>query len=242
MIFNIALRELRSLFLSPLAWAILAIMQFVLALIFFGLIESFEKYQAQLVAMNSPWGVTDLVINDFFITLRLIFIAICPLLTMHMLSQERNSGSLNLLLSSPISMTEIVLGKYLGVVLFFSCLIIIVCIMPLTLLTGTQLDLGKIFSGILSLFFISAAFCSLGLYMSSLTKNPVFAAISSFGILVLLAIMNSNEAFKYLSTLHHHTPMIKGIMNSSNIAYYLLFIIFFIGLSIRQLDNQRLQN
>ncbi|MCW9013857.1 MAG: ABC transporter permease [Gammaproteobacteria bacterium] len=242
MMFHIALRELRSLFFSPLAWSILAVMQFILALIFLALIESFENHQAQLIAMNAPWGVTDLIVNDLFMYCRLIFIAICPLLTMHILSEERNSGSLNLLLSSPVSMTEIVLGKYLGILIFFFCLVLLIALMPLSLLMGTDLDLQKLSAGIISLLLLSAAFCSLGLYMSSLTRNQIIAAISSLGLLILFAIMNSNESFKYFSTLYHHTPMLKGIMNSSDIIYYVLFIIFFISLSIRQMDNQRLQS
>ena len=242
MILHIALRELRSLFYSPLAWSIFAIVQFILALIFLALIESFETHQAQLIAMNAPWGVTDLVVNDLFLYTRIIFIAICPLLTMHIISEEKNSGSLKLLQSSPVSMTEIILGKYLGVVLFFVCLILSISLMPLSLLIGTDIDMGKLSAGILGLLFLSAAFCALGLFMSSLTRSQIIAAISTSGLLILFAIMNNNEGFKYLSTFYHHTPMLKGIINSSDIIYYLLFICFFIVLSIRHMDNQRLQN
>ena len=242
MIFHIALRELRSLFASPLAWSILAVIQFILALIFLALIESFENHQAQLIAMDAPWGVTDLVVNDLFMYTRLLLIAVCPLLTMHILSEERQSGSLNLLLSSPVSMTEIILGKYLGSLLFFLCIILLVSLMPLSLLAGTDLDLGKLAAGVLGLVLLSASFCSLGLYMSSLTRSQIIAAISSFGVLTLLALMNSNESFKYFSTLYHHTPMLKGIINSANVIYFLLFTFFFISLSIRQMDNQRLQS
>lgn len=241
MIFHIAARELRSFFYSPLAWSIFAVLHFILALIFLSLIESFESHQAQLIAMNAPWGVTDLVINDLFIYTRLILLVICPLLTMHLFSEEKKTGSFNLLLSSPINMTQIVLGKYLGVLGFFSLLILSISLMPLSLLSATQLDLAKIASGLFGLLLLSAAFCALGLYMSSLTQNSLIAAMSSFGLLLFFAILNNNPAFQAMSTFYHHTPLLKGIINSSSLVYFILFIVYFITLSIRHLDNERLQ-
>lgn len=241
MILHIAARELRSLFYSPLAWSLFAVIHIVLALIFLSLVESYELHQPQLIAMNAPWGVTDLVVNDLFIYTRLLLLVICPLLTMQLLSEEKKSGSFKLLLASPASMTQIVLGKYLGVMGFFIILLLSICLMPLSLLLGTSLDLSKIASALTGLLLLSGAFCALGLYMSSLTQNALIAAASSFGLLLLFAIINNNPAFQLMSTFYHNTPMLKGIINSSNIIYFILFIIYFLILSIRHLDTERLR-
>lgn len=249
MILQIALRELRSLFLSPLAWVILGILQILLAWKFLGFIEMFFSLQADLIKIKNAPGVTDLVVAPLFDFSKLLLLIICPLITMRLLSEEKQNGSLKLLLSSPVSMSEIVLGKYLGALLFFVIVIFIIALMPLSLMFSTELDMGKLASGMLSQFLNVSAFVALGLYMSSLSKQPVTAAAGTFGLLILFWIINiagsSNSDgtgfFNYLSMTHHSIQMLRGIVYSSDIAYFLLFSLGFILLSIRQLDAQRLQ-
>jgi ABC-2 type transport system permease protein len=114
---------------------------------------------------------------------------------------------------------------------------------------GTQLDYAKLFTGAFALFIMLAAFSSAGLYMSSLTENPLIAAISTFGVLLLLWMININSAstsgganiLSYLSLHAHFSTMLRGILNTRDIAYYLLFISGFVVLTIRQLETQRLQ-
>lgn len=247
MILHIAIRELRSLFLSPLGWSILAVMQFILAWIFFAHIDAFFALQAQLSAMEGAPGVTDLVVAPMFSSASILLLMICPLLTMRLIAEEKRSGTLNLLLSSPISMTEIILGKYLGILFFLSILLIQMTLMPLSLFWGTDLDSGKLLAGVLGQFLLLASFAAAGLYISTLTSNPVVAAVSTFGLLIMLWIMdaaasgNEDSVFAYLSIIRHNTPMLRGIIRSVDLVYYLLFILSFIILSIRQLDTQRLQ-
>lgn len=248
MIWSIAWREFRNLFLSPLAWTLLAVMQFILAWLFFGQIDVYFSLQPQLITLEGAPGVTDLVAAPLFSSASLLLLMICPLLTMRLISDERRQGTLSLLLAAPVSMTEIVLGKYLGIVIFLALLVIQLSLMPLSLLMATDLDLGKLAAAMLGQLLLLAAFAAAGLYFSTLTRNPMVAAISTFGLLIMLWILDSaasaqpGEAtvFSYLSIIQHNTPMLRGIVNSVDIAYYVLFIASFIILSIRQLDNQRL--
>jgi len=250
MIFQIALRELRSLFLSPLAWIILGVIQGIMAWKFLGFIDYFFEIQADLIKIKDAPGVTDLVIAPLFDFSKILLLIICPLITMRLLSEERQSGSLKLLLSSPVSMTEIILGKYLGACSFFIIVILIIAIMPLSLLTSTDLDLGKIAAGMLGQLLTIAAFVSLGLYMSSLSDQPVNAAVGTFGLLILFFIINiagnatteGNNFFNYISITHHSIQMLRGIVNTADIAYFILFSLGFLLLSIRQLDSQRIQS
>ena len=249
MILTIALRELRSLFLSPLAWAILAIIQFILAWRFFVQVDFFFSIQQQLVLVENAPGATDLIVAPLFEFASIILLLICPLLSMRLLSEEKRSGTLKLLFSSPLSMTDIVLGKYLGVLLFLILCVLMISLMPLSLSIGTTLDYGKFFSGMLGLILLLAAFVAAGLFLSSLTSYPSIAAVSTFGLLIMLMIIdsagNNSESgspfFSYLSLTGHLTPMLRGIVNSSDIAYYLLFMFSFLVLTIRQLDAQRMQ-
>ena len=246
MITSIALRELRSMFLSPLAWTVLAVIQLVLAWSFFTQIDFFFNIQSQLATLPNAPGVTDLVVMPTFEVASIILLMVTPLLTMRLISEERRNGSIALLLSSPISMTEIVLGKFTGIVLFMLIFITMISLMPLSLLMGTELDLGKLAAGMFALMLLLSAFSAAGLYLSSLTSNPVVAAISSFGLLLLLWIINSNtgdasNTLDQLSLLGHFAPMLRGLIDTADIAYFVLFIATFLLLTIRQLDSQRLQ-
>ena len=246
MIFSIALRELRSMFLSPLAWTVLAVTQLVLAWSFFTQIDFFFGIQSQLATVPNAPGVTDLVVMPTFEIASIILLMVTPLLTMRLISEERRNGSIALLLSSPLSMTQIVLGKFIGIVLFMLIFIIMLSLMPLSLLMGTELDLGKLAAGVFALMLLLSAFSAAGLYLSSLTNNPVVAAISSFGLLLLLWIISSNagdasNTLSQLSLLSHFTPMLRGLINTADVAYFVLFIATFLLLTIRQMDSQRLQ-
>jgi len=246
MIISIALRELRSMFLSPLAWTVLAVIQLLLAWSFFTQVDFFFNIQSQLATLPNAPGVTDLVVMPTFEVASIILLMVTPLLTMRLISEERRNGSIALLLSSPISMTEIVLGKFTGIVLFMLIFITMISLMPLSLLMGTELDLGKLAAGMFALMLLLSAFSAAGLYLSSLTSNPVVAAISSFGLLLLLWIINSNtgdasNTLDQLSLLDHFAPMLRGLIDTADIAYFVLFIATFLLLTIRQLDSQRLQ-
>ena len=246
MIISIALRELRSMFLSPLAWTVLAVTQLILAWSFFSQIDFFFGIQPQLATIPNAPGVTDLVVMPTYEIASIILLMITPLLTMRLISEEKRNGSITLLLSSPVSMTEIVLGKFIGIVLFMIIFVIMISLMPLSLLLGTELDLGKLAAGMFALMLLLSAFSSAGLFLSSLTANPVVAAISSFGLLLLLWIISNNAgdntaALTQLSLLSHFAPMLRGLINTADIAYFVLFISTFLLLTIRQLDSQRLQ-
>ena len=248
MILNIALRELRSMFLSPLAWTVLAVSQLILCWIFFAQIDVFFSIQKELTTLPNAPGVTDLVVAPLLEIASVMLLMISPLLTMRLISEERRNGTLTLLLSSPISISEIVLGKFLGITLFYLILVAMISLMPLSLIMGTELDLGKLASGLLGLLLLLCAFAAAGLFLSSLTENPVVAAISTFGLLLLLWMMDRSSVdndtgniFDYLSLTHHIAPLLRGMVNTVDLAYFALFITTFLLLTIRHMDAERLQ-
>jgi len=249
MILTIALRELRSLFQTPLAWIILAMTQIILSLIFFFHIDKFLELMPTLKAANSSLGVTDIIIFPLLDWVSTLMLIVTPFITMRLISAERSNGTMSLLLSAPVSNTEIIIGKYIGILLFMLIFLFMVSLMPLSLLTGSDLDLGKISTGFLGLTLLLAAYASAGLFFSSLTSSPIISAISTFGFLFLLLILKlitsgsseSNNALAYLSTASHLAPFFRGIVNSKDVIYFLLFISTFILLSIKQMDSRRLQ-
>jgi len=248
MIFTIAARELRSLFLSPLAWVVLAVVQAIHAWLFLGLVEYFTRIQPQLAGIPGAPGVTDQVAAPLFNTAGVVMLLVVPLLTMRLVAEERRARTLSLLLSAPASMSEIVLGKYFGLLGFLLLMVLLTAAMPLSLSAGTSLDLGMLAAEVLGLALLVAAFAAAGLFLSTLTAQPVVAAISTFGLLLLLWIIDNSgqggdrfsSLFAYLSLLRHQQALLQGMVDSSDVLYYLLFIAAFLGLSVRRLDAERL--
>jgi ABC-2 type transport system permease protein len=248
MILTIAKREISSLFLSPLAWIILAVVQVLLGYMFLAQIDNFFLLQPQLLQLENVPGVTDIVIAPLFSLAAIILLMIMPLITMRSIAEEKGNKTLTLLISSPISMTEIVLGKFLGLFFFVFILVSLLMLMPLSLFIGTAIDAGKLLSIYISMLLLLSSFAAIGLYLSSLTENQTIAAVGTFGALLMLWIIdwigeslpNNQGVVSYLSPLQHHQTMLEGVFNTADVAYYLIFIIVFLVLTIRQLDRERL--
>lgn len=249
-VFHIAARELRGLFLSPLAWAILAVVQLILGYMFVAQLDAYLMLQGQLAGAPEAPGVTEIIVAPIYGNAAIVLLLVIPLLTMRLISEERRSQTISLLFSAPLSMSEIVIGKFLGILGFLFIMVAMLSLMPLSLLAGGSLDLGMFAAGALGLLLLLASFAAIGLYMSSLTAQPAVAAVTTFGALLLLWILDwmgkggeqSSEVFGYLSMLRHYESLIKGMFDTSDVIYYLLFILGFIVLSIRRLDADRLQH
>jgi ABC-2 type transport system permease protein len=249
MIFAIASREFRSLFLSPLAWTILAVLQFILAFLFLTQVETFTALQPKLAGIEGAPGLTDIIVAPLFGNAGIILLLVTPLLTMRLICEERRNKTMALLLSAPVSNIDIILGKYLGILGLMSLMIALMTLMPLSLLSGGELDLGKLFANMLALLLLVAAFTATGLFMSCIAGHPTVAAMGTFGILLLLWILDwttgmkdqRSELFEYLSILRHFQNIQSGLISSVDVSYFFLFITGFILLSIRSLDNDRLQ-
>ncbi len=239
MIGTIAMRELRSLFLSPLAWIVLAVMNMV-----FGIV--FDIAIAAYMEDPLPDGATASIVPGLYELAMVLLFFIVPLITMRLFSEERRNQSLALLLSAPVSMTEIVLGKFLGVVVYLLIMVIILTLMPLSLMLGTSLDTGLLFANLAGLIMILASFTAIGLFMSTLTQLPSLAAIMSFGALFLLWLLKlpaywfGENAFTYLSIASHYESTLKGVINSADVIYYIVITALFLTFSIRRLEADRL--
>lgn len=252
MVLTLALRELRTLFLSPMAWSILAISQLILAFIFLALVEGYILIQPQLMLLENAPGITERIVAPLYGAAAWLLMMVVPLLTMRIISEERRNHSLTLLLSAPISMTVIIVGKYLGVLLFLFLMTLMLSIMPLSLLLAGQLDNGHFAAVVIALLLLIASFAALGLYLSTLTVQPTVAAIGTYGALLLLWIIDvgtnsvanveASGLLTYLSMLRHFDALARGVFSSADIAYFVLFSTLFLVLSIRRLDADRLQH
>jgi len=248
MIYTIAIREFKSLFLSPLAWTVLAILQAILAYIFLTQVETFNLIQPKLATIEGAPGLTDIVVIPLFSNAAIILLLVTPLLTMRLICEERRNKTLSLLMSAPISSADIIIGKYLGSLGLLLILVFLITLMPLSLLVGCELDMGKLFSNLLALILLVTAFTSTGLFMSTIAGHPTVAAMGTFGVLLLLWILDwttsmndqRSELFEYLSILRHFQNLQSGQLNTADISYFLLFTLSFLFLGIRSLNKDRL--
>ena len=243
MIRIIAARELRSLLVSPLAWVVLAVAQALVAWLFLVQIDLFVELQPRLAAAADAPGVTDLVAAPLLANAATVLMFLIPLLSMGLVSREVTAGTLPVLFSSPVSLVQIVLGKYLGLIAFLSLLLILTAAMPLSLLLGTQLDLGKLAAALLGLALALAAMGAIGLYASSCFRQPAAAAALALGILVFLTLAGQAGApedggfglFQWLSLAHHLQFLLRGLVRSVDLVYFALLILLPLGLSVQRL-------
>ncbi|PCJ32611.1 MAG: ABC transporter permease [Gammaproteobacteria bacterium] len=245
--FALAKNELYRLFLSPLAWIILALSQLILAYLFLSHIDYFIQVQGRLSAIPGAPGVTQSIAIPLFSNAATLLLLISPLITMRLIAEERRNESLPLLLSAPLSIVDIVLGKYLATYAFFLLLLLLISLMPLSLAVASPLDYRLLAAAILGLSLLLASFTAIGLYLSSLTKQPAIAAMTTFASLFLLWIIDwagtnadSSGLFSWLSLLRHYQRLLQGEVHSSDIAYYLIIVATFLILTIRRLDSERL--
>jgi ABC-2 type transport system permease protein len=245
---SIAWRELNTLFLSPLAWVLLAVVQVIQAYLFLTLVEAFNSVQATLANLQDSPGLAELVVTPLFYNTAVILLLVAPLLTMRMICEERRNKTLALLLSAPVSTTDIIGGKFLAVLGLLSFTVVLTGLMPLSLLVGATLDFGQFFANMLALFLLIAAFTAVGLWFSCIASQPTVAAMATLGALLLLWILDwsnrfrdqSSSSLSYLSLAKHFQAIQSGLLSSVDLLYFVLFISTFLILSVRRLDYDRL--
>jgi len=245
---TIARAEARRIFASPLAWAVLAVLQLILGVFFVLYLNAYSE--GAMMSADQYMGVSDYIGGGLYSTANVVFLLVVPLLTMRLFAEERKNGSITLLYSAPASLIEIVLGKFLGLLSFVLAAVGLLALMSFTLIAGTHLDLGRIAVGLLGLLLMMSAFGAGGLFVSTLTREPVIAAVGGFGLLLLIWILQAvgqsapqtipfSQALSYLSMTGHFESLRRGVVSTEDVVYYLLFIALFLWLAVLRLDMER---
>jgi len=245
MILTIAFKELRTLLTAPSTWLVLAALQFILAWFFLARLDAFLQMQPQLAQLANAPGATQAIVVPLFGAAALFLMLLVPVFTMRMVAEERRNQTMILLATAPVSSLQIVLGKFSGLLLFLLPMVLICLLMGLTLDAGTQLDKGLLLANALGLLLLAACYAALGLYISSLTAQPAIAAIAAlaafFGLWLVEASATDNDsALRMLAPTSHFENLNVGLLNSGDVAYFVLFCAFFLLLTARRLDNNRL--
>ncbi|HLP98689.1 MAG TPA: ABC transporter permease subunit [Sideroxyarcus sp.] len=244
MILTIAKKEFRSLFAAPSTWWMLALLQFLFAWFYFARMDDYLQVQAQLAQLDNAPGATIAVAAPLCSALALMLMMLIPLFTMRLIAEERRNQTWVLLLTSPVSTTHIVLGKFLGLLLLLALIVAACAAMLATLLLGTRADIGLMLTNVGGVLLLSASYAALGLYFSALSKQPIIAAAGTLGLsfglwLLELSASDSRSFLRAISPSAHFQNLNMGLVNSADLIYFALLIAVLLWLAIRQLNDER---
>ncbi len=232
-IWSISKRELRNYFVSPIAYIILAVF-FIICGLFGYIVYVAKAPYAQVIYIVS------LMTN--------IFMFLSPMLTMRLLSEEKKQGTMELLYTSPLTITEIVLGKYLGAVLFFGVLFLISLEFPIFLLLYGKPDIPVMLVSLLGFALVGCTLISMGMFASSLAESQVVSAIIGFALVIVFWVMEffssavSGSVGNWLATLSlskHLESFSKGVLDGGDVFFFAAMSFMFVFLTIRRLDWKR---
>jgi ABC-2 type transport system permease protein len=244
-------KETANFFVSPIAYAVIAIFLLISGFFFWANVSFMSLVSLQ--AANNPMiaeriNLTDVVIRPLVQNMSIVLLFVMPLLTMRLFSEEKKSGTIELLLTYPVTDLAILFGKFLAAALLL--LVMLAGTLPfVVLLFGIgDPDPGTLLSGYLGLLLMGAAFMALGIFLSSLTENQIIAAAVSFGSALLFWVLSWSSTLsgekvgavlKQLSILEHLESFNKGILALSDLSFFVLFIAFFLFLTLRSLETHR---
>jgi ABC-2 type transport system permease protein len=252
-IWILAKKEVHALFVSPIAYVVLTGFLLLGGWFFFNLLFRFNYLLTLYTSLQNLGAMQGLNLNEHVIipllqNLTIILLLMIPLITMRTFAEEKKNGTYELLLTSPLTVTQIVLGKFLGCLFFILVMILLTGIYPAILLFYGNPEVGILTSGYLGLFLLSVVFVSVGLFTSSLTENQIVAAVTCFVILLLLYVLSwpaettgagLGGILKYLSVVEHFSEMAKGLIDTKNLVYFMTLIFLSLFLTHRCVEASR---
>lgn len=255
-ILAICKREVRSFFVSPVAYFVITGFMALAGYFFFNLLGMFNMASMRFQALrayypqeNQP-NLNQWVVEPFFQTLIIILVFMIPVLTMRLLAEERKRGTFELLITSPLSVGQIVIGKFLGISIVLTIMTLLAFGFPALLLWlgDPGPEPFPVLSGLLALLLCTFAFASIAMAVSAFTENQIVAAVSGIVALLLLYVIQSPAetmegpaaaVLRALSPVVQMQDMIRGVITLQSLVYFVSLIVFGVFLSQRALDAQR---
>ena len=251
----IAERELKTYFISPVAYVVLTIFIFLSGMFFnfyINLMVQEGAGRAMAAAQGGqpppPLDMPGVISQNFFGWMSFIMLFMLPMITMALFSEEKKRGTIELLLTAPVTDLQVVLGKFVAAAGFYTILLLTTAIEMATLYIYSSPSSGPILSAYLGLLLYGLAVLSIGMFISTLTENQIVAAILSFGTILMMWLIDvfsrsASEGVKavltYLSILNHLNDFLGGVIATSHIIFYLSLILVGVFLTYRSLDSLR---
>jgi len=242
----IAGKELRSYFASPIAYVVIGFFALMFGFFFYSLLLYFDRQSLQ--AAGQAVNVNEQFLRPVFLNATVIFLFVLPLVTMRTYSEEKRSGTIELLLTAPLTDLQIILGKFLGAMGLYAAMLAITLVHVGLLFMFGNPEWRPVVTTYLGLLLMGGCFISVGLLISSLTKNQIVAGMITFGVFLMLWVINwiasfmgptTQQVLNYLSITDHLDDFTKGIIDTKHLVYYVSFITFGLFLTARSVDTER---
>jgi ABC-2 type transport system permease protein len=248
-IWTVARRDFKSYFTSPIAYIIIAGFLLIMGWMFFFNLQHFAQanMQAQF-GQGKGQSITDGIIRPLFGNMNVIFLFFVPFITMRLFSEEKKSHTIELLMTSPISLTEIILGKFLSALLLVLVMLAMTGVYPIILFITGNPEVGPVLTSILGTILLCCCYLSIGILFSSTTENQIVAGALTFAAglffwLISWATQSAgpvwSEFLQYLSLISHYNNFGQGVIDTSDVVFYLSFIGIGLFLTHRVLDSFR---
>lgn len=248
-ILAIAGKELRSYFASPIAYVVVGLYALLFGWFFYAILVYFAE-QSMRMGMMGPASVNvnQMMVRPLMMNASVIVLFLLPMITMRTFAEEKKSGTFELLLTAPLTDLQIILGKFTGAMALYALMLLV-----------TLLDVGLLFyygnpewkpiaTAYLGLLLMGGCFVSLGLFISSLTKNQIVAAFITFTAFLMLWVINwiadtagpvTRQVVSFLSITEHYDDFVKGVIDTKHLVYYASFITFGLFLTAKSVDSER---
>jgi ABC-2 type transport system permease protein len=246
----IANKEFRSYFASPIAYILIGLFSLLFGWFFYVFLMAFVQQSEQMMQFGgggSP-NVNQMMIRGLFQNTAVIILFVMPMITMRTYSEEKRSGTIELLLTSPVTDLEIIIGKFLGALALYAAMLLVTMVYIAILFRIGNPEWRPIVAGYLGLLLMGGCFLSTGLFISSLTKNQIVAGFLTFATFLMLWIINwmgessgptTRDVLNYLSITEHFDDFSRGIIDTKHLVYYLSFMTFGLFLTAKSVDSER---
>ena len=246
----IARKELRSYFASPIAWVVLGLFALMFGFFYYSLLLYFDRQAMQAGGFGGgpTVNVNEQFLRPVFMNATVIFLFVLPMVTMRTYAEEKRSGTIELLLTAPLTDFQIIFGKFLGAMGLFASMLAVTLVHIAVLFIFGNPEWRPIATTYLGLLLMGGCFISLGLLISSLTKNQIVAGMITFGVFLMLWVINwlasffgptTQQVLNYLSFTDHLDDFTKGVIDTKHLVYYVSFITFGLFLTARSVDTER---
>ncbi|HCL30057.1 MAG TPA: ABC transporter permease [Candidatus Latescibacteria bacterium] len=248
-------KEMRSYFVSPVAYVIAGVFLFLTGYLFRNILMQFNYWclqfsqRQQYMQGGMPnLNLNEMVVTQFFAVMDFIWLMVVPMLTMRLFAEEKKSGTIELLMTSPISTTQVLLGKFFAALSLYTAIVALTLVYCLILEAYGDPDWGPIWSAYLGYLLLGGTFIGVGVLASSLTENQIVAVLLAFGTLLLLWLIDWSASFagptaakilSYLSIIQHLQDFQRGVIDTGDVVFYLSFTFFTLFLTTRVLESRR---
>ncbi len=243
-------KELNSYFTSPIAYVIMALYSLIFGFFFYSAVKYFQQLamRAQMMGQAFPMNINEMIVRPVLMNTSVIGLFLIPMICMRLFAEEKRSGTIELLMTSPIRDIELILGKWAAAVAMYAVILAVSAVNLTFLFTYGKPDWRPILVGYLGLLLQGGCLLAIGTFISTLTRNQIIAGVTGFCVSLLLWVLEWMTSFEsttaskvlgYLSVVTHFEPFTKGVLDSKDVIFFLSAIFLGLFLTARSTESLR---